>query len=616
MNLATLVTPLLLTAAFVVSFFFHGGQNIAYAPALILLLLAALISAWPRPNRPLFLPTGGAVLATIAFWVYISISLTWSSVPFASLVTWLNITALPLMLLTLLCHPDRLTLIRHTALLMAGATVAAALYALWQFFGEGLNRAPGVLLNPNNMATLINLALLPLLAIFTMSQSKTRMAATLACGVLFAGLLATGSRGGLLCFSVGVLILGAALWPQIKAQGKAFALFMAAMATLFAGFFLFSHTALEHSLSIFGDPARDYSSYERLEIWKAAFVMLRDHLFAGTGLGTFYLYYPSYRLLGDTSSMGHWAHFDALQFGIECGVLALLLFYVAAAAWLVQAWKNRAHRMQAAGCIAALTALFIHAHIEFQFYIMSILIMAALLMAALYALSTQNDEHAYIPLTPTPRERLIWRGALLVTILLLALTTASTAAGYYYTERAQIALHKGDLDRFFAEINKAYRFAPRSFTDTDIRVVAVYLDILAQPPVQMTAQDRLEIYNNAAKLLDDAQKSNPALADIDHKRAKLYMRARDELEPKRLQKADHYWQMALRKDPLHSIAREEYVRLLISQGKVEQAYKLTQDGLKRPMTHAAQTTFQTLAEQLAPLVAIKHRFENQENNAP
>lgn len=619
MTAPALITPLLLTTALVISFFFHGGQNIAYAPALILLLLAALMSAWPRHNRPVMLPAGVAVLATIAFWVYVSITLTWSSVPFASLVTWLNLTALPLVLLTLLCHPDRLTLIRHTGLLMAGAVVIAALYTLWQFFVEGLNRAPGVLPNPNNMATLINLCLLPLLAAFVTAKGKARMVLVAACVILFAGLLATGSRGGLLSFGLGIVILGLALFPQIKAHGKTIALFMVGICALFAAFLLFSHTALEHSLSIFGDPVLDYSSYERLIIWQSAFAMLRDHLFVGTGLGTFYLYYPSYRALGDTSSMGHWAHFDALQFGVECGVLAMVLFYVVAGAWLARAlkvWKNPTSRVRIAGCTAALAALFLHAHIEFQFYIMAILIMAGVLMAMLYAASTTDAEQPYITLNPAPRERQIWRGALIVAAGLLALTTASSAAGYYYTGRAQAELRRGDLDGFFAHINNAYRFAPRSFTDTDVQVAAVYLDILAQPPVQMTAADRLEIYSNAVKLLDDAQMSNPALADIDHKRAKLYMRTDDDQEPDRLQKAAEYWQAALRKDPLHYIAREEYARLLISQGKVNDAYTLIQDGLRRPMNRPAQTAFQTLSAQLEPLVLVKQQFENKEDPAP
>ena len=619
MSPAAFITPVLLTAALGVSFFFHGGQNIAYAPAVILLLLAALISAWPRAGRAVMLPAGGTVLATLAFWIYISISLTWSSVPFASLVTWVNITAMPLVLLTLLCHPERQALIRHTSVMVAGITVLTALYTLWQFFVDGLDRAPGVLPNPNNMASVFNLSLLPLLAFAATAQGKPRLMASPACLVLFTAVLATGSRGGLVCFCLGVLILGAALLPQIKSQGKAVAIFAAITVIIFTSFLFFSHTALERSLSIFGDPVIDYSSYERLEIWKASFAMLREHLFTGTGLGTFYLYYPAHRPLGDTSSMGHWAHFDALQFGVECGVLAMVLFYVVIAAWLVRgikAWPDKERRMQIAGCMAALAALVLHAHIEFQFYIISILIIAAVLMAQLYTLSTRDEERDYITLTPAPRERLIWRGALMMAAGLLALTTMSTAAGYYYTGRAQEVLRQGDIDGFFREINKAYSFAPRSFTDTDLRVAAVYLDILAQPPVQMTPADRLEIYDNAVKLLDDAQKSNPALADIDHKRAKLYMRAGDDQVPDRLQQAAHYWQIALAKDPQHYRAREEYARLLISQGKAEDAYNLIQEGLKRPMNRPAQMAFQMLSAQLEPLVQAKHQFQHQLDTAP
>lgn len=624
MNRAAPVTSVLLAAAFITSFFFHGGDDIAYAPALFLILAAALASILPQLGGRLSLPSGIAVLATLAFWIYISLSLTWSSVPFASLVTWLNLTALPLVLLTLLCAPDRAALIRQTSILMAGAVVVVALYALWQFFIEGLNRAPGVMANPNNMATLINMALLPLIACLVTGGRRQRLITGAACIVLFAGLLTTGSRGGLLCFGAGALLLGFLLFPALKRQGKAAALFIAVLAIVFAAFLLFSHTALEHSLRIFGDPVLDYSSYERLDIWKAAFAMLRDHLFAGTGLGTFYLYYPPYRLPGDTSSMGHWAHFDALQFGVECGVVALLLFYAVIGAWLARsvaslrrAAADDPRRALIAGCVAALAALTLHAHIEFQFYITSILILAAVLMAALYDLGSEDDEdRSYIIIDPAPREKLIWRGALAVTALLLALTTASTAAGYYFVAQAQEDMRKGDIDGFFTAIERAYRFAPRSFTDADIRLAAFYLDLLAQPPLHMTDADRQEIYNNTEKLLNDAQISNPALADIDHKRARLYMQATNERLPGRLSQIDRHWQEALRKDPLHFAARADYARFLISQGKVEEAYDILNDGQQWPMTHEARTVFQNLSAQLAPLVLVKRQFQHEREEAP
>ena len=39
----------------------------------------------------------------------------------------------------------------------------------------------------------------------------------------------------------------------------------------------------------------------RLALWKATWAMIHDHAALGTGYGTFYLFYPQYRLPGDTS---------------------------------------------------------------------------------------------------------------------------------------------------------------------------------------------------------------------------------------------------------------------------------------------------------------------------
>jgi hypothetical protein len=247
---------------------------------------------------------------------------------------------------------------------------------------------------------------------------------------------------------------------------------------------------------------------------------------------------------------------------------------------------------------------------------MAILIMAGTLMAGLYIFATPDMERGYISFTPAPRERLVWRGALILVATLLALTAASTASGYYFTTRAQEKLRQGDMDGFFATINQTYRIAPRSFTDADLRVVSVYLDLLAQPPVQMTQADRQEIFTQAEQLLQGAESANPALGDIDHKRAKLYMRGDEIMVPGRLNRIERSWRTALRKDPLHTIAREEFAHFLIAQGRVSDAYEVVQGGLQRPATRAQAENFQTMAAQLKPLVVLQQQFKSTEPVTP
>jgi tetratricopeptide (TPR) repeat protein len=257
--------------------------------------------------------------------------------------------------------------------------------------------------------------------------------------------------------------------------------------------------------------------------------------------------------------------------------------------------------------MAALLALTVHAHIEFQFYLMGNLIIAGVLMAALYVLTA--DDRSFINISLEKRDRLIWSGTLVVTGLLVALTILSSAAGVHFLNRANAGLARGNVDDFANNIALSRQYAPRSFADADVQLAGFYIDLLAQPPMQMTADDRRKAYDDTMALLDHAAAANPAWGDVDHKRAKLYLRGGADYNPDYITLADQSWQQALRKNPLHFHAREEYAGLLLKQGKVEDAYNVIQDGLHRPMSPSARVIFTGMSQKLAPLVAAKHEFE-------
>ena len=582
--------------------------------------MAGLACILPTLKTRINFPRGACVLLTLAFWGYLSISLLWTTVPFASLVTWLNLTVLPVILLGLLCADNRELLIRHSVLALIGGTIITALYVLWQFFAEGLQRAPGLLLNPNNMAAIINLSLLPLFAYGVAGDKKYRIAVIVGALVLFAALIATGSRGGLICFLMGAALIAVTLYKPVLADWRSTASIVAVFAALFVGFYFLTNTTLPQSLAVFGDPVADYSSIERLSIWKGAWALMQDHLFTGTGLGTFYLYYPAYRLDGDMVSLGHWAHFDALQLGAETGIAATILFYAVVVAWMLRGGgvlmkmpTDNPRRAMIAGCMAALLALTVHAHIEFQFYIMANLIMAAILMAALYSLTHENDDKSFTVITLESRDRYVWTGALLLTVTMVTLTLLSTTSGVYFLNRANKAYNKGDFGGFTDNIALSRHYSPRSFADADLQLAGLYVDLVAHPSGMMTAEDKITTYRDGLQLLADAQAANPAWADIDHKRAKLYARIDAAHEPDHETLARASWGEALRKNPLHYHAREEYARYLMKQGRVDDAYAVLQDGLHRPMTKTARAAFHNLNNQIKPLIDAVHQQKATEN---
>lgn len=617
MPLSALSIPVLITAAFIFSLFFHGAQDVTYAPALLLLLVAGLAVSFPALRKGITVPRHACVWLTLGLWLYVSLNLIWTNVPFVSLVTWLNLSALPLVLMLLVCAPDRGLLIRNTVLALIGVTCIAAVYTLWQFFGIGMDRASGVLPNPNNMAALINLSLLPAAAVWIAGPARTRITSAIVTLLLFTALMATGSRGGMLCALAGLITIAIILRQPVRRSWKQAALLLAMIAGIFLAFHILTPSTLYERIAVFGTPGDDFSSLERLAIWQGAWAILKDHLLTGTGLGTFYLYYPAYRLETDHFSFGHWAHFDALQLGAETGVIAMLLFYAVIAAWF---WRGISglrrlstddpRRVAIAGCMAALLALALHAHIEFQFYIMANLIVAATLMATLYNLTT-DDNAAEATVVLAKREQLIWTASLSLVAFLAGAMTLSAAGGVWYLNKANAALNKGDLDGFVSAIGTARQISPRSYVDDDVQLAGFYIDLLAQSGGQMTLDDRKTIYADTLSLLNEAAAANPAWGDIDHKRAKLHARIGADIQPNTDNLVIEAWTSALKKNPMHAHAREEFARYQLGRGRIDEAYTIVADGLKYPMPPAAHTILSGMKTQMEPLRAAREQYRTQ-----
>lgn len=611
MSFGNYIIPALLVLATLSASYFHGGYDFTYAPALLICLGIATYSLISTLGQTVVLPRRPAILLTFGFAAYLSLSLLWSSVPYSSLVTWLNLMALPLILVGLLCLPGRTTLIRNSVIALLPFIAAIALIILWQYLVKDENRAAGLLPNPNNSAALLNLFLVPACALALFGSGKKAYAASVFSVLLFAALLATGSRGGLICFTVTLPFLLIACKDRARTHIRKLAGGIILGALVLAGFFFLTSSPLPETLSAIGQPAKDASGFERLAIWQATVEIIKDHVLTGTGLGSFYLYYPSYRLPADQLSWGHWAHNDALQFAAETGIFAIVLFYAVLASWFwlgITALKKtdlpQENKVMIAGITGGLMAFALHAHVEFQFYLLVSLICASILMAALYHLAS-DEQTGYLLIRPHKSDSLIWRGSLAVTALLIGLTIASTVAGNWHMVKADEAMRSGQLDNFITHINKARQYAPRSFADPQVRLAGLYIDLLSRPAGQMTKEDRQTTFIEAEYLLAGAGTANPAWADIDHKRAKLYLYGDDENVPDRKNKVRAAWDEALRKNPMHYHAREEYIRYLMRQGEVEGAYKLVQTGFAYPATKAARTTFTKLEQQMRPLIAAR-----------
>ncbi len=173
---------LLIALSFGTSLFFEGAQSYIYAPALFCLLAGLLIACAGCVWKPFEIPKAAPAWLMFAFWLYVTISLLWSTTPFPSLVTYLVFSCLPLSFFALLLSPRREALIEMSVMALHVALTLLGLWALAQvtvLHAQFPGRAGHPLLDPNNFAALMNLGLLPMMAIaITAAQSLKTKAST------------------------------------------------------------------------------------------------------------------------------------------------------------------------------------------------------------------------------------------------------------------------------------------------------------------------------------------------------------------------------------------------------------------------------------------------------
>ncbi len=358
--------------------------------------------------------------------------------------------------------------------LFLGAAVAVVLSALefvsWYFgiaqfiasFNQGWPQIGAGLLPPSlrrlslamNNANLVgNYAaiLLPVVAAWALSirQRDLRLGAWLLCGGLALVEALSQSRGGWMSAAAGCGVL-AALWfwqyfktrrdtllAAISRPRVLLPLGLAALLALTVGGYLFMHLFI-------GRGAGDSS---RLDMWRSALAMLRDHPVFGVGPDMFGVALRSYRnpTLARTLEKLSTAHNLPLNTAAELGLAGL-----AARGWLVVAfafawWRrwqraDRRRRLRLGGCLAAFVGFSTQSMVD-TFKLTPMLL--PLLIYAAYTLGTgpqPADRHS-IPLRRRGAPALA--GALLIAY---ALAFVPIGAGRFHLMRSTARLGVGNRE--------------------------------------------------------------------------------------------------------------------------------------------------------------------------
>jgi len=513
-------------------------------------------------------------------------------------------------------------LIVTTAMLILSFWAIVQTAALSEIYGT---RAAHPLQNPNSLAALLNLALIPVTVFFLAYKgSFWRISFFMLCSVmlLFAGVLATESRAALSIYALVCALMMFLLAQQGALKWRRVLTLIIVCLLLFAGSIYLNGGAYAERLVALGAINNDGAALARLSIWSSALDLFKQNIWFGTGLGTFYLYYPSVRMPGFDNSSGSWAHMDSLQFGIEMGILAPLLFYAFCIAILVRTHKalktdrntsNHAldnRKLMIIAAFGGLVSVFLHSHVSFPLYILPILIVCGILLALLHretAFYIEKPSFLAFELPKWQKNFMIF--VTLCVFSLLGYFTFSAAYGQHHLLKAYHSLNNGQPTAFIETITKSEALSPQSFIDPQVQLAGLYIDLIGpNTNAIFTSEESSALEEQTAALLNFAEQMNPAWGEINFLRARYFEKTLDRANPDDRNRIIAQYTAAITKNRMHYRARMNLASFHMGGGQAQQAWAVLIDGIGYPAPAHIIGEYNTLMQKISPLVRVQNQY--------
>lgn len=555
--------------------------------ASLLIGLAIHEAANPLILAPFMLLGGWLVasgrLAALSFrdpvlWGFLALGAVWtqslfvSDFSFNSKVTLLTVGVLPLSLMVWRTLPLTPAWQGRAFIVFLAVALGCAVHTLYEVIIPGTWRPAWPFLDANLLGILFSLALLPLLppALRMDGDRRVRCALAAAFALLLAALVATQSRSAFIGTLAGMGLVAFHLRRHIP-RTRAFAAGAAAtaalaLATMAATGFFSRFTRL-----LSGDA--DASS--RLSIWNSAFDMSLVHPLQGFGIGTFGMVYPLYREPGGDNSVGWWAHMDPLQWAVEAGWAAPLVFYALAGFIAVSVYRLKDRTPLQIGFSAALVSLFINAHTAYPLHVIPIMIVATGMV------------HVLVPAraapSPSSRASLAGAGLLMVALTLGLWSGINSARTLYSWHEVQQARQTNMYENFEGKMMRCLEQAEPDFPFCRLLLVEVTLQMAAHPAPA------------ALDLISDVQESFPLLPQPDYFHG-LYL---EKTDFDNTQAAIEAFRASVIKMPTFWLARRALIEALIRDGQYAQALATLESAAKYPLPKAARDYYDGKKAELA-----------------
>jgi O-antigen ligase len=585
--------PLLWFIGFVAAlmpFAAYEAHGVFAAVTLTVLGLAFAVLKGDLPER--MAPVTWVFLPLFMFWGLALLSAGLSEIPYVSFIYFCVFSLFPLSLCCAIAARNKAWFFGVAGAGLYLVYAALAVWCLLQFFvlPERLSfgRTYWPFADPNSLGGFLALGVFGGVGLMIAGGRRLYSNAGLVLAILvFAALLSTGSRGAIVALAGGIAVFAWLAWPQIK-RHKRCSIILAASVALSVFLLQF------HSASQVGSAAGRIANtiggaepvlWDRPALWTGAVEIAKSHFWTGTGIGTFYLYYPEVRG-GDVMSAGRMAHSDPLQFWAEMGIFAPVLFYVfgATAIFLTiralgQLPKGDMRRVHILVPFCAMAAFAAQAHVNFPFNILPLLMMAGLLTGYWFWRVSEALDGEWGRLKPLrlPGEEML-KVMLIAPLLLGGYGFAMLQGSHIVYDRGDARGQAGDMAGFAADINKADRMAQHK-NDRAI-LMAARLNITAlEMQGGLGNENSQGTFNEAQALLNKVEELNPRQPAVPHMRARLaHLAALLGLSGGGGQ--ERLLLEALALNPLYYPARVDLADYYVRTKQREKAYETLKEGLK------------------------------------
>lgn len=556
----------------------YEAQSVFAAVILTALGLAFAVLKADLPERAAPL-TWGFLLPVLALWGVAFLSVVLSEIPYTSYIYFGIFSLFPITFCCTMAARDRGWFFAVTGVGLGAVYAALSVWCLVQFFAvpESLvfGRTYWPFADPNTLGGFLALGFFGAVGLMIAGGKRLYSNAGLVLAVLlFAALLSTGSRGAIVALAGTLAVFAALAWPQIKHHKRCgIMLGMGAAISIVLLQFHVDPWAGSAAWRIADTIGGTQSLlWDRPALWAGAAEIAKTHFWTGTGIGTFYLYYPEVRG-GDLYSAGRMAHSDPLQFWAEMGIFAPLLFYglgIVAVAMTLRALKvlpiGDMGRVHIIAPFCAMGAFAAQAHVNFPFGIPAMLMMAGLLTGYWFwrVQMALGGEWGRLKPLRLPQEELL-KAVLIAPLLLGGYGFAMLQGSHIVFERADARGRAGDMEGFVADLNRADRMAQHK-NDKAV-LMAARLSVTALDENSGNIEEVRGLLAKAAAL-------NPRQPAVPHLRARVERVLGDaEAEEELLKKA-------LVLNPLYYPARIDLADYYVRKGRRVMTYETLKEGVK------------------------------------